>query len=499
MSNVVFGYPDLLFPDARVTTPALTGGAWSSALPLSNLFKLDFASVARSANTLEASTQFWADLGLQRGVRIVAIPKSNASRIAKIRVRGCSILGTMEISPSYALDLTTVTSFGPELLRWNMANPGYESANAKPTSGVRVASPAAISAGAYTVVLEWTGDDNVGTIGGLGTAGGWTTGSLYFNKTTAAPFGATIAFVPFTATHWLPGWVSGRNRLVFSVSPTEVVLALNGAAPSTMALPAPLPAYVALTVGGSPWDISTGYSIGNDGMLGAPLYGAVYPGTLSPAEVKRLSVVGANPVAINPANPPVVDTDWTDVYQVIYAPGTRPWGDPSLWDGRMDEEAALAYTMPWLAVFDTSCNARYWLVEFSDVGNPAGYFELSRIIIASGWQPTRNFLYGVSLVNNDDTQVQTTAGGADFFDQRARRRIVRFSINNLPQAEALAWANDMQHALGISGQVFFVYNPDDPENWRRRCFLSRMSTLSPLVAAVHGRLDTTFELTEIIA
>jgi hypothetical protein len=495
LGNLVLGYPDYLYPDASITTVALSGGSWSGALPLSNLLKRDFASVARSADTLAASTKFWADLGLTRGVRLVAMPRSNASRTAKIRVRGCSNTGATDISPSYALDLATATSFGPEVFGYVDPVIGYETANAYPVSGVRVTPPPGSDTSSFTWIMEWTGSANAGTCGGFATAAGFSeccyistaAGTTYFTST-SPNFNVYMAPV-----------VVGRNRAAVRFSPGGISVYCNGTHCGTTTTAGSFPAYTSLSIGGSPWWIYTGHQAGPAMGPGAPLYSAVYDGELSAAELQRLSLIGADPVAINPDNPAVVDTGWRDLYSVLFGAGTLPWGDPSLWDGRMDPETALIYPMPWLTVFPTAQNARYWLVEISDVGNPDGYFELPRFVFAAGWQPTRNFVYGANWSNNDSTVVQTTAGGADFFDQRARRRVARFSINHLPKAEAMTWANDMQYLLGVSGQVYFVWNPDDPANFPRQCFLSRLSTLSALVAATHGLIDTTFELTEIIA
>jgi hypothetical protein len=534
MSNLVLGYPDLLFPDPRVTVPALSGGSWNPALPLSNLFKLDFASVARSTNSLETSTRFWADLGLMRSVRLVAIPRSNASRIAKCRVRGFAPgpgdtfpdeachraspatyfdgLGVLQTAaanvPRYAYDPVTHAAQGLLIEPTGSTNLITDSSDMTVSSfwsslAALLVIPNATSAPDGTLTADKLAATNVsGQHAIWHTSVAITPGSTFTSSAFYKDGGYPNVMMLIVSV----GWTSSLQAY-FDVS-TKTVSGLGGLGTITdTKIQDCGNGWYRCSITGHFHDASAGASIATyvggagifvgDNAAGAYAWGfQIEQGSLS----SYIATSGGSASrSAETMQAPVVDTGWTDLYTLMYAPGTLPWGHPSLWDGRMDKESALLYSMPWLFVFDDNKNARYWLIEFSDVGNPDGYFQLPRVVIATGWQPTHNFIYGVSILNSDDTQVQTTPGGADFFDQRAKRRIARFSINHLPEAEALAWANDMQYRLGISGQVYFVYNPDEPENWPRRCFLACMSALSPLVAATHGRMDTIFELTEIIA
>lgn len=87
MANVVFGWP--IYSDVGVTyTPTLSGGSWSSALPLTNLQDRRLAKVARSTNALAASTQFEIDLKTARAIRVIGIPKHTISASGTVRVRG---------------------------------------------------------------------------------------------------------------------------------------------------------------------------------------------------------------------------------------------------------------------------------------------------------------------------------------------------------------------------------------------------------------------------
>ena len=89
MGNTALAYPDLTCDLPTI----LSGGLWSTALPLSNLKDRLIAKVARSANALATSTQWVEDLGSAREVGIVALLNHNISLAGTVRVRGYSNSG----------------------------------------------------------------------------------------------------------------------------------------------------------------------------------------------------------------------------------------------------------------------------------------------------------------------------------------------------------------------------------------------------------------------
>lgn len=76
----------MAYPD-RILGATLSGGSWSSSLPLNNLKDPIVTKKARSTNALAASTQFDADLGSLQPLRFMAIIKHNASAVATVRFR----------------------------------------------------------------------------------------------------------------------------------------------------------------------------------------------------------------------------------------------------------------------------------------------------------------------------------------------------------------------------------------------------------------------------
>lgn len=92
MSNVLLSFPN------RADTATITGGAWVTSLPLTNLQDRRLAKVARSADVSLTSTQFDVDLGTELYLRVAALPKGNFSEAAKWRIRGSSDSGFADAS-----------------------------------------------------------------------------------------------------------------------------------------------------------------------------------------------------------------------------------------------------------------------------------------------------------------------------------------------------------------------------------------------------------------
>jgi hypothetical protein len=85
---------------SSVYTATLSGGSWSTELPLANLQTRLLSQVARSSDATLASTQFDIDLGVLRPILVIAIPKHNLSSAALARIRASNTAGDFA-SPVY--------------------------------------------------------------------------------------------------------------------------------------------------------------------------------------------------------------------------------------------------------------------------------------------------------------------------------------------------------------------------------------------------------------
>lgn len=195
----------------------------------------------------------------------------------------------------------------------------------------------------------------------------------------------------------------------------------------------------------------------------------------------------------------IVYTATKAVYKQTYPYGSVPFESPNFWTGKMTPEQATIFPMPAHLILDTAIVCRYVKVEITDTDNTAGYIEIARIIIAPGWQPTINFSLGAKLSVRDETLVTSTIGGADFYDVRQKRRIGSLSFQYLPKDEAFVQAFDGLLRLGLKGQLYFCYDPDDDANLHRFSFVATMETLDGLTATLCGYSGIGYALKEVIS
>ena len=192
------------------------------------------------------------------------------------------------------------------------------------------------------------------------------------------------------------------------------------------------------------------------------------------------------------------DTTAIDPWPILYPFGSLPFHHPSWWDGKLEPEKLGDYPKLFIHKTTTTAVARYWLFEFSDTSNEDGYVQLSRLILAPGWQPDINMQYGAQLGWETDTSFETSLGGVRFFTRRNGRRVVRFVIRAIDFDEAMVWPFEMMREQGTDRQVMFVFNPDDTEHMLRRSFLARMRQLSPLEFIAFDNAQVAFELEEVL-
>lgn len=192
----------------------------------------------------------------------------------------------------------------------------------------------------------------------------------------------------------------------------------------------------------------------------------------------------------------LADTGWASFFPDLYPFGSVDWGHPSIFSATLDTETALLFPQPWVYVFAAPVTARYWLLEVDDPSNSDGYIEMSRFIIAPGYQPSYNMSYGATVRVVDPSEVQRSYGGRVYGERRSKYRVAVFKLAHIPTSEALTNIHDMHARQGVTGEVFFVWDPNDTGNIGRLSFLGRLAELSPLEAAFYQRMDCNFQIEE---
>ncbi len=195
---------------------------------------------------------------------------------------------------------------------------------------------------------------------------------------------------------------------------------------------------------------------------------------------------------------PLYDSTQKDIFQTIYPFQSLPWQHPSYWNGKATEEERQTLVFPIVDVLtDSSVIAIYAKYEFFDENN-SDPFAISRVFLTPGWQPSINPIYGAEFSYKTDTTFDKSYGGEKTYDVKQAYRVLGFTIDNLPQNEALTQALEMQRKQGIDKQIFFIFDPEDTDNMHRRAFTCTMSDLDALSYAYYNHMAFSAQLEEVV-
>ena len=130
------------------------------------------------------------------------------------------------------------------------------------------------------------------------------------------------------------------------------------------------------------------------------------------------------------------------------------------WPSGWDDETAEGLNLPLFHQFATAFSGRYWSVQVSDTQNTDGYIDLARLCLTGAYEPSVNFTTGADITHESETTTRYTDGGNAIHDTRPLRRVTRFAITNLEDAEAIGQALRLSRQMGARGQCVLVLRPD---------------------------------------
>lgn len=195
---------------------------------------------------------------------------------------------------------------------------------------------------------------------------------------------------------------------------------------------------------------------------------------------------------------PLYDSGWVDVWPAgMIPPELLEWEDDNFWLGTLSDQARAGYQSPFIHRVASLPSLQYWRVEVDDASNSDGYIQIGRLFLADVWQPTYGPVVGAAIGMDDTTPVESSLGGSEYFDVRAKPRVHRFEMRAMNKDEAYSRVLDLQNLLGVSGEILIDPDYADAENKPRRAFVGRLRSLSPVIESSPGVFDTSFEIREV--
>lgn len=187
------------------------------------------------------------------------------------------------------------------------------------------------------------------------------------------------------------------------------------------------------------------------------------------------------------------DSGDLDAWPSIYSLFDLDFEEPNWWTGQPTAEEAALYGLPLFVDLGANYLLRYWRLQITDTSNPDGFVQFTRLWMGPVWQPRHQFMPGAGLGWEPRDRAVESRGGQRYAERLNPRRVFSIKMEGLSDAEAFGRALDMQRVVGAEGEVLVIPDPSDAQNWHRRCMLARVRRADPVVAALYGNQEATFQ------
>jgi len=97
--NIMLGFPN------RIDQVSISGGSWTTGLPLQNVQNRLLEKVARTTNANESSTRFILDFGIPKRTNILAFVNHNSSFSGKVIIESSTVSNFASIQDTYSADM----------------------------------------------------------------------------------------------------------------------------------------------------------------------------------------------------------------------------------------------------------------------------------------------------------------------------------------------------------------------------------------------------------
>lgn len=189
------------------------------------------------------------------------------------------------------------------------------------------------------------------------------------------------------------------------------------------------------------------------------------------------------------------DSDWFNPF-TIYPSGVLQTGHPAAGTTELAQaDYDAGYRVDIVKAF-SEVEARFWSFEFDDTTNPDGYIELGRAWVDYGYQPSHGVSVGMRFGYETRSTREESEGEASFFDERPRRRIIDFQLEQFTDDEVLVYPHELNRRVGTTHQMLFIADPDATVHMHRWSYLGTLKELRPLVFSRSMYTDVGFTFLE---
>jgi hypothetical protein len=193
----------------------------------------------------------------------------------------------------------------------------------------------------------------------------------------------------------------------------------------------------------------------------------------------------------------VYDTGFVSVWSIQFDGDLAQFEDTAYWSELLSDTNVRSTFSIISTLSEVARSNQYFRVEINDVGNTAGYIEIGRLGVWSGFSPTINAKWGVKHGSNDLSDLSFSLGGEMSYEKRRSRKTANMSFEWLPDSEANT-LSEMIRRLGTTGELLYVPNPADAAETQRYGFRGSMRKLGEMEKTTYNISSTELQIEELL-
>jgi hypothetical protein len=173
--------------------------------------------------------------------------------------------------------------------------------------------------------------------------------------------------------------------------------------------------------------------------------------------------------------------------------GTIPFGAPNWWTAKPTYTDLAKYQRNLYHIVPGAVHARYGLFELFDTANPDGYFQAGRLFLGDIFQPQQNMEHGAAVQMKSLSTMVRAESGTRYFSRRHPDISFPIAMPRLVESEARRVV-DLHATVDTSGEVFFLWDPEDKAYWMGRSVFGQLAQLDPITHPQFGNYATAWQI-----
>ena len=167
------------------------------------------------------------------------------------------------------------------------------------------------------------------------------------------------------------------------------------------------------------------------------------------------------------------DSDWQEVWPVVYTDASLEWEDDNWWNGKYTSEEISGRNWTWPYLLSTLTSFRVITIEVDDQTNASGVIDIGMVEIAKGWVFGTNFTPGAQFGFRFRSRAVESWGGVIEHERLEKPRTFRGQISMLDMDEVWGQAFEDLFQQDVTEPFLWMPHPDNNTHWLRNTFLAR--------------------------